>query len=180
MKSGHTSFFAWQLESKLLQVCVLRLNNNRIHGNMKIPWADCALKLASPSTQRIGKDIRASSSLFTRRVSDVTSEAFSTSMSGDRYEGPKHNRGHSDAIVINMNFNSYSSLARILFFIIPVLFCFCSFFLMDLFDREKKKELKKKILISFVLFYFMYNVPYISVNMMSLTIWSRQISKYTK
>ena len=107
---------------------------------MKIPWADCALKLASPSTQRIGKDIRASSSLFTRRVSDVTSEAFSTSMSGDRYEGPKHNRGHSDAIVINMNFNSYSSLARILFFIIPVLFCFCSFFLMDLFDREKKKN----------------------------------------
>ena len=147
---------------------------------MKIPWADCALKLASPSTQRIVKDIRASSSLFTRRASDVTSEAFSTAMSGDRYEGPKHNRGHSDAIVINMNFNSYSSLARILFFTIPVLFCFVFLFNGSLRPRKKRIIKKKKIPISFVLFYFMYNVPYISMNMMSLTIWSRQISKYTK
>ena len=51
---------------------------------MKIARADSALELAWPSTQRIGKDIRASSSLFTRRVADVTSEAFSTAMSGDR------------------------------------------------------------------------------------------------
>ena len=127
-------------------MCVLRLNNNRIHGNMKIPWADCALKLASPSTQRIEKDIRASSSLFTRRVSDETSEAFSTSMSGDRYEGPRHNRGHSDAIVINMNFNSYSSLARILFFIIPVLFCFVFLFNGSLQPRKKRKKLFSFIL----------------------------------
>ena len=98
-------------------------------------------------------------------------------MSGDRYEGPKHNRGHSDAIVINMNFNSYSSLARILFFTIPVLFCFVFLFNGSLRPRKKKN---KKIPISFVLFYFMYNVPYISMNTMSLTIWSRQISKYTK
>ena len=120
---------------------------------MKIPWADCALKLASPSTQRIGKDIRASSSLFTRRASDVTSEAFSTAMSGDRYEGPKHNRGHSDAIVINMNFNSYSSLARILFFTIPVLFCFV--FLLNGSLRPRKKRIKKKNtnLICSLLFY---------------------------
>ena len=63
---------------------VLRVNNSRIHGNMKIARADSALELAWPSTQRIGKDIRASSSLFTRRVADVTSEAFSAAMSGDR------------------------------------------------------------------------------------------------
>ena len=100
-------------------------------------------------------------------------------MSGDRYEGPKHNRGHSDAIVINMNFNSYSSLARILFFTIPVFSCFVFLFNGSLRPR-KKRIIKKKIPISFVLFYFMYNVPYISMNMMSLTIWSRQISKYTK
>ena len=131
-------------------MCVLRLNNNRIHGNMKIPWADCALKLASPSTQRIGKDIRASSSLFTRRASDVTSEAFSTAMSRDRYEGPKHN---SDAIVINTNFNSYSSLARILFFTIPVLSCFVFLFNGSLRPR-KKRIIKKKYqshLFSFIL-----------------------------
>ena len=37
-----------------------------------------------PSTQRIGKDIRVSSELFTRRVADGISEACSTAMTGDR------------------------------------------------------------------------------------------------
>ena len=50
---------------------------------------------------------------------------------------------------------------------------------MDLFDREKAR-LKKKKPVSFFLFHFMYNVPYISMNKMSLTIWLLQISKYTK
>ena len=74
-------------------------------------------------------------------------------MSGDRYEGPKHNRGHSDAIVINMNLNSYSSLARILFFTIPVLFCFV--FLLNGSLRPRKKRIKKKNtnLICSLLFY---------------------------
>ena len=36
-----------------------------------------------PSTQRIGKDIKASS-LFTRRAVDVISEAFFSAMTGDR------------------------------------------------------------------------------------------------
>ena len=150
--------------------------NSREHED-SLGWLRPKTRLAFHSTHR--KDIRASSSLFTRRASDVTSEAFSTAMSGDRYEGPKHNRGHSDAIVINMNFNSYSSLARILFFTIPVLSCFVFLFNGSLRPRKKKNNKKKKP-ISFVLFYFMYNVPYISMNMMSLTIWSRQISKYTK
>ena len=92
--------------------------------------------------------------------------------------GPKHNRSRSDAIVIYMNFNSYSSLAIILFFIIPVVFYF--FFLFNESLRPRKSKIKKKIPISIVLFYFMYNVPYISMNIMSLTIWSLQISKYTK
>ena len=65
-----------------------------------------------------------------------------------------------------MNFNSYLSLAIILFFIIPVVFYFFSFFLMDLFDREKAR-LKKKyqfhlfsfILCIFSVHFYEYNEP---------------------
>ena len=39
-----------------------------------------------PSTQLIGKDIRTSSQLFTRRVADVISEACFTAMTGDRHD----------------------------------------------------------------------------------------------
>ena len=39
-----------------------------------------------PSTQRIGKDIRASSYFFTRRAADVVSEACFTVMTGDRHD----------------------------------------------------------------------------------------------
>ena len=92
--------------------------------------------------------------------------------------GPKHNRSRSDAIVINMNFNSYSSLVIILFFIIPVVFYF--FFLFNGSLRPRKNKIKKKY-INFIcsLLFYVY-VPYISMNIMSLTIWSLQISKYTK
>ena len=41
-----------------------------------------------PSTQRIGKDIRASSKLFTRWGVDVVSEACFTAMTGDRHYEP--------------------------------------------------------------------------------------------
>ena len=44
--------------------------------------------LAWPSTQRIGKDIRASSKLFTRWGVDVVSEACFTAMTGDRHYEP--------------------------------------------------------------------------------------------
>ena len=40
-----------------------------------------------PSTQRIGKDINASS-LFTRRAVDVISAAFFSAMTGDRDDEP--------------------------------------------------------------------------------------------
>ena len=39
-----------------------------------------------PSTQLIGKDIRASSYFFTRRAADVVSEACFTVMTGDRHD----------------------------------------------------------------------------------------------
>ena len=79
-----------------------------------------------PSTQRIGKDIRASSYFFTRRAADVVPEACFTAMTKDRHD----ERAAVDLSVIalaltvwiSMNFNSYASL--VIFFIITVLFCF--------------------------------------------------------
>ena len=80
-------------------------------------------------TQRIGKDIRASSYFFTRRAADVVSEACFTAMTGDRHD----ERAAMDlsmiifapdTVMISMNFNSYASL--VIFFIILV-FCFVLF-----------------------------------------------------
>lgn len=39
-------------------------------------------------------------------------------------DGPQHDRGRSDIVMICMNFNSYASLNIFSSFIIPVLFCF--------------------------------------------------------
>ena len=39
-----------------------------------------------PSTQRIGKDIRASSNFFTQRAADAVSEASFTAMTEDRQD----------------------------------------------------------------------------------------------
>ena len=80
-----------------------------------------------PSTQRIGKDIRANSYFFTRRAADVVSEACFTVMTGDRHDELQHDHIRSDTVMISMNFNSYASL--VIFFIILVLFCF-------VFDHE--------------------------------------------
>ena len=74
--------------------------------------------------------MRESSSFFTKRAADVTSEPFSLAMSGDRNEGPKHDRSRSDTNVISMNFYIYANLA--MFFIFPVLFCSVIF----LFEHE--------------------------------------------
>ena len=80
----------------------------------------------SPSTQRIGKDIIASSYFFTRRAADVASKACFTAMTGDRHDeraasGLQHDHIRSDSVLPSMNFNSYASL--VIFFIISVLFC---------------------------------------------------------
>ena len=71
-----------------------------------------------PSTQRIGKGIRANSYFFTRRAADVLPEACFTTMTEDRHD----ELAAMDLSVISMNFNSYASL--VIFFIILVLFCF--------------------------------------------------------
>ena len=76
-----------------------------------------------PSTQRIGKGIRANSYFFTRRAADVLPEACFTTMIEDRHD----ELAAMDLSVISMNFNSYASL--VVFFIILVLFCF-------VFDHE--------------------------------------------
>ena len=69
-----------------------------------------------PSTQRIGKVIRASSYFSTRRVVDLVPEACSTAMTEDRHDElaasnrPQHDRSRSDTVMISMNFNSYARL----------------------------------------------------------------------
>ena len=82
-----------------------------------------------PSTQRIGKDIGASSYFFTRRAADVLPEACFTAMTEDRHNelaamhaGPQRDRSRFDTSMISMNFNSYAGL--VIFFIILFLFCF--------------------------------------------------------
>ena len=79
------------------------------------------------STQHFGKDIRTSSYFLTRRAADVVSEACFTG--DDRRspwwasrDGPQHDHIRSDTVMICMIFNSYTSL--VVFFAIPVLFCF--------------------------------------------------------
>ena len=69
-----------------------------------------------PSTQRIGKDIRANSYFFTRRAADVLPEACFTTMTEDRHD----ELAAMDLSVISMNFNSYVSL------VIFSSFLFCS------------------------------------------------------
>ena len=112
------------------------MNEDRIYRNMKTARDNSALKLGccdwrDPLTQRIGKDIRASSYLFTLGAADVNSEACSTAMTGDCDDElapwTQHDRSRSDTGMINMNFNSYASL--VILFIIPVLLYF-------VFDHE--------------------------------------------
>ena len=65
------------------------------------------------STQRIGKDIRASTYFSTRRAADLVSEACFTAMTGDRHDelaAMDHSmiadRSRSDTVMASMNFNS--------------------------------------------------------------------------
>ena len=76
-------------------------------------------------TQRIGRDIRASSWLFTREAVDEISEACFSGDPRASCVGPQHDRGRSDTVMISMNFDSYATLA--IFCIIPVLSCFVPF-----------------------------------------------------
>ena len=86
-------------------------------------------QLMLPSSQCIGKDIRGSSWLFTRRAPDVISEASSLRWPEIamicllRWTSAWSRR--SETVMISMNFRSYASL--VLSFIIPVLFCFFFF-----------------------------------------------------
>ena len=80
-----------KVENKLFKASVFWMNDSRIHRNMNIAreWQRGKTRLQWQmwfSTQRIGKDIRASSYFFTRRAADVVSEACFTVMTGDRHD----------------------------------------------------------------------------------------------
>ena len=84
--------------------------SGRQHRDTRLQW------LMWPSTQRIGKGIRANSYFFTRRAADVLPEACFTTMTEDRHD----ELAAMDLSVISMNFNSYISL------VIFSSFLFCS------------------------------------------------------
>ena len=62
------------------------MNDSRIYRNIRIARDYSAVRLVWPSNQRIGKDIRAGSQLFSRSAADVISEANLTTMTGDRHD----------------------------------------------------------------------------------------------
>ena len=87
----YASYFTCRVENKLFEASVLWMNDSRIHQEMKIVRNDSAVKLDRlqwlmwPSSQRIGKVIRASSYFSTRRVVDLVPEACFTAMTKDRH-----------------------------------------------------------------------------------------------
>ena len=73
----------------------------------------------------IGTNIRASSYFFNRRAADVVPEACFTAITEDRHDeltAMDLSVIAVDTGIISVNFNSYASL--VIFFIIPVLYCF--------------------------------------------------------
>ena len=126
----HASFFTWQGRKQTVQgECFLneRQPNSPEHED-RSGWQRRKTRLQWLmwlSTQRIGKDIRASSYFFTRRAADVVSEACCDDRRSPWWasrDGLQHDHIRSDTVMIRMNFNSYASL--VIYFIISVLFCF--------------------------------------------------------
>ena len=82
-----------------------------------------------PSTEHIEKDIKRSSFFHSKdgRCSGwglLHYDDWRSPWWASR-DGPQHDRSRSDTVIISMNFNSYASL--VIYFIIPVLFCFVLF-----------------------------------------------------
>ena len=118
-----------KVENKLFKASVLRMNDSRIHRNMKIAWDDSAAKLGC--SDRCDFPLNA----FER----ISEQALIFSMClcsfwgllhcDDRRspwwasrDGPHHDHIRSETVMISMNFNSYALL--VIFFIISVLFRF--------------------------------------------------------
>ena len=75
----YKSYFTWQVENKLSKAGH-EDRSERQRRKTRLQW------LMWPSTQRIGKVIRASSYFSTRRVVDLVPEACSTAMTDDRHD----------------------------------------------------------------------------------------------
>ena len=65
-----------------------------------------------PSTERIGKDIRASSNFFTRRAADVVYEGYFTAMTGYRHDEPATMDISMIAIVLTSDLYEFQHLCR--------------------------------------------------------------------
>ena len=124
-------FFTRQVENKQFKASVLWMNDSRIHRNIKIARDDSAVTdVAFHSTHRKGYP----SKLLFFHSKGGRFSSWGLPHCDDRRspwwasrDGPQRDRSRSDTGMISMNFNSYASL--VIFFIIPVLFCF-------VFDHE--------------------------------------------
>ena len=86
------SYFTWQVENKLFKASVLWMNERQLNSlghEDHLEWQRRKTRqqwLMWPSTQHIGKAIRASSYFSTWRVVNLVPEAFSTAMTEDRHD----------------------------------------------------------------------------------------------
>ena len=83
-------FSTWLLENKLFKGCFMNEQQPNLSEHKDCSgWQRSKTRpqwLMWPSIQHIGKDIRASSLLFSRRAADVISEAYLIVMTGDRHD----------------------------------------------------------------------------------------------
>ena len=112
------------------------MNDSRIHRNMKIARDDSAAKLGCSDwcDFPLNASERISEQALIFSLEGCRSSSWGLLHCDDRRspwwanrDGPQRDRSRSDIGMISMNFNSYSRL--VIFFIIPVLFCF-------VFDQE--------------------------------------------
>ena len=129
----YTSYFTWQVENKLFKASVFmnewQLNSpgceDRSEWQCRKTRLQWLTDVAFHSTHQKGYQ----SKLLFFHLKGSRFSSWGLLHCDDRRspwwasrDRPQHDRSRSDTVMISMNFNSYASL--VIFFIIPVFFCF--------------------------------------------------------